>query len=248
MDAVSPYIELTSIMPRLLWIYLMLLLISGCATPESCSERQFFKPSAIDGGAIPNRYFPGVAEFRLDEDVTLRTSVCEKEGAKRICIEIYPAENVSFQFSEPIVTVSHQINNTRVELPITQIRYDIACHGPTIQDAACQSSTASPLIGGGHIEQSRTRTDFIGSNFYYADSYVFPPESAFKGATVRSGFATFRRKYEATTKALPLTPGGEFRVSFSSVRIGSRSLTVPKVVFKFVNENVCLPSRQLSLQ
>ena len=235
-------------MPRLLLIYLLLLLLSGCATPERCSERQFFKPRAIDGDAIPSRYFPGVAEFRLAEDVTMRTSVCEKEGANRLCIEIYPAENVAFQFSDPTVTVLHQLNNTRVELPITQIRYDIACHGQTVQDAACQSSTASPLIAGGQIEQSRARTDFIGSNFYFADSYVFPPKFAFKGVTVRSGFATFRRKYEATTQALPLTPGGEFRVSLPSVQIEGRNVKVPQVAFNFVNENVCLPNRQLSLQ
>jgi hypothetical protein len=178
----------------------------------------------------------------------MKISVCEKDGVNRLCLDVYPATDVAFQFSEPTVTVRHQVNNTRAELPITQIRFDIACYGPTIQGAHCQSSTVSPLIGGGHIDQSRIRTDLIGANIYFADSYVFPPEFGFKGAMVRSGLASFRRKYEATTQALPLTLGGEFLVSLPNVNIGGQSLKVPQVAFTFVKENVCLPNRPLSLQ
>jgi hypothetical protein len=236
-------------MPRSFSVFCLLLTLSGCVTPEQCADRQFFKPRIIGGDAAPNRYFPGVAEFRLHEDLTLRLSVCDRAGANVLCIEIYPAEDVAFQFSEPRVTVSPSVSGPKVDLPIARITYNISCHGPTSNDSECESSRASPLLGAGQIEMSTVRATKIGGNVYFTDAYSFSPESAFKGASVTASFLMkIHRKYEAITEALRQSPNEEFYVALPRVRIGSHELDVPQVAFKFVTENVCLPNRPLSLQ
>ena len=43
--------------------------LAGCATREYCYEAQFFKPNVAEGKSIPNRYFPHIAELKINEDV-----------------------------------------------------------------------------------------------------------------------------------------------------------------------------------
>jgi hypothetical protein len=237
-------------MRRALVLLAVILPLYGCATPERCADRQFFK-AFVDGKPNPNRYFPGVAELRLHEDVTLRVSICKREAADALCVEIYPTEGVAFQFLEPRVTVHHNAANSSAELPFKKITYNVACHGPTLaeKDADCESSTASPLVGNADVHKSRVRASKIGANFYYLDAYEFAPDATFKGAMVSATFLTkFRRKYEAITQPFQPSPSDELVVAIPNVRIGSQTLDVPQSSFKYVTENVCLPNRPLSLQ
>jgi hypothetical protein len=237
-------------MLRAFVIMVVLLALYACATPERCAERQFFK-AFVDGKPNPNRYFPGVAELQLHEDVTLRLSICNRDAADALCVEIYPTEDIAFQFVEPRVTMLYQAANSRAVLPFKKITYNVVCHGPSLaeKDADCESSTASPLVGSDDLQKSRVRASKIGANFYYLDAYEFPPDATFKGAMVSATLLTkIRRKYEAVTQPFQPSLTDELIVAIPKVRIGSRAVDVPESSFKYVTENVCLPNRPLSLQ
>jgi hypothetical protein len=191
-----------------------------------------------------------VAELPLHEDLTLRASICDRDVTRALCVEVYPSENVSFQFLQARLSISRKTVDSRSELAFSKIAYNVACHGPTLEekDANCQSSTTSPLVGNAEIQKNRVRSSKIGANFYYLNAYEFPADAIFKGAMVSSGFAKFRRKYEAVTQPFQLSPSDELAVTIPRVRIDSHTLDVPQISFKYVTENVCTPNRPLSLQ
>jgi hypothetical protein len=234
---------------RALALVAVLLASYSCATPDRCFEQQFFK-AFVDGKPNPNRYFPGVAELRLDENLTLRASICDRDATHALCVEVYPSEDVSFQFLETHLTISRNPTDSRTELAFSKMTYNVACHGPTLEekDANCQSSIASPLVGNADIQKSRVRPSKIGANFYYLNAYEFPADAIFKGAMVSSGFSKFRRKYEAVTQPFQLSPSDELVVTIPRVLIGSHTLAASPISFKYVTENVCTPNRPLSLQ
>jgi len=228
----------------------VLLALSGCATPERCADQQFFK-AFVDGKPNPNRYFPGVGELPVDRDVNIRVSICNREAAEAFCVEVYPTEGMPFRFLEPRSTVLLKSNPAAVDLPFKKVSYNVACHGPTLQekDADCQSSTDSPLEGSLSISKTRVRAANVGSNYYYLNAYEFPPDATFRGANVSATFmVSIRRKYEVVTQPFEPSRTREMVVTLPRVVIGSRTLDVPQVSFRYVTENVCLPNRPLSLQ
>ena len=225
--------------------------LAGCATREYCAEAQFFKPNVVEGKSIPNRYFPHVAELKIHEDVSLRVSICKKAAGHSLCVEIYPAEDLAFQFLQSNATLSTKLTDSPQALPFKQIVYKVACHGPTLQDkdARCQGSNESPLVSGGDIEKRRQNAAKIGANFYYVNAYAFSPDAAFKGGTVSVALRTYRRKYEAMTETFEPPLDTDILIELPKVRVAGHTLEVPRVTFRFAKETVCIPTnRPLSVQ
>lgn len=229
-------------------LLLALPLLGGCATTETCSTQQFFKPSAINGEAEFNRYFPGRIEFRV-KGADVHLSVCDDQALDALCIDIYPRDGSTFRFTEREVVVMADVYDTAKELAITKITYGVSCHGRTLEDSECQSPTVSPLVGGGPVETQTTRFFTAGGNLYYRDTYTFSPEHAFTAAQVRVNFLMqIWRKYQAVTEQLPPSVGKEFRVKLPNVQVGDSIFALPEVAFSLVREKVCDPGRRLSLQ
>jgi hypothetical protein len=225
-----------------------LLLLFGCATPESCSQRQFFR-AFVGGQTNPNKYFPGVAEIQLHEKVTLGISICANQRPA-LCVAIYPAEDAIFQFLDTSVTVSSGASNAR--LAFTKISYELTCTGRTSddKDAKCRSPKASPLVASSNLDKKRLYATVLYGDVFSIDKYEFAPDAAFKGATVSPQlFVTFRRKYLAMTEPIELSRTEDTLVSLPNARVGDQTLNVPQVTFRYVSESVCVPTnRPLSLQ
>lgn len=234
---------------RFLLPIMFALALMGCASRERCDERQFFK-AFVDGKPNPNRYFLDVAEISAEEDLTVRVSICIREDADALCVEVYPAEGVPFRFIDPWLTVVSEDGSSAIQLPIVRMSYNVACHGRSLQeeDAKCQSSTESPVIGLTAVSKTLSRAANIGGNYHYLNMYEFSPDATFKGAKVSAAFHSFRRKYEGVTKRFEPSKIDAITVALPKVVIGQKTLELPRVSFKYVTENVCLPFRRLSLQ
>ena len=235
-------------MLRVIGLALMISVVSGCATQEYCADREFFKPTVIDGKSTPNRYFPNVAAFELSDDILLRLSICRKSDA--LCVEVYPKRDVVLRFLETKVGIKNKNSNKEEFVKFKQITYTVPCHGPTLseKDANCRSTNESPIVGNEPIEKRLERAEKIGANFFFMNTYMFSPDAAFKGVDVPVALRTFRSKYEVMTDVFDLPLNQELMVRLPKMQVGSATVTTPDVAFRWTKETVCLPNRPLSLQ
>jgi hypothetical protein len=235
---------------RLVAVFGALSILSGCATENCAVQKTFFKPQLIAGKAEFNRYFYEAIEIHPTEDSTLKLLVCDRGQTRHLCIEVYLAEGLEFQFTDPRLRVEDRRSGSLLTLPIAKVTYEMMCKGPTLESGKCESPTASPLIGDGRIEKRRLRAMKSGGEFVYLDSYEFSPEFTFKGAPIELfwGLKKIWRRYVAISDPLPPSFDKEFEVAVPDFRIVNRTFEFPRVAFTHVTENVCVSSRPRSLQ
>jgi hypothetical protein len=224
-------------------------LLGGCAV---CGNETFYKAGFAGEGVKGGDLLGREAQFFVGEGVHIRVAILSNlrntpdTGPAGVWITIRVAEGTTVRLPDPSVAILDTAGTVRATWPIPKLAYGTFCavrdNAPVKCTGSDEPSVLGPVVKSGGPGEGET-----GPRASYYSTYVFDPSLTFKGAKdsyappMARLFTNYEnwRPYTARTARHDAIPLSEFIVAMPAIEIDGKRVEVPKVRFKWTQEEVC---------